>query len=109
MNVVNLRKYKMRLDNIARIIHWELCRLYELDDAEKWLEHQPVSVLETDRTKVLWNFKIQCNHTIEVKRPDIVIAEKEEKVCKTIDTVVPGDGTVAGNEREKPEKYQDLK
>ena len=50
------REYKRRHDNVARIIHWELCRLYELDRADKWFEHQPNSVQETDRTKVLRDF-----------------------------------------------------
>ena len=69
----------------------------------------PSSVLETDRTKVLWDFNIQCNHIIEARRPEIVIVEKEEKVCKIIDIAIPGDSRVAEKEREKVEKYQDLK
>ena len=42
------REYERRHDNVARIIHWELCtgRLYELDRADKWLEHQPSIVLK---------------------------------------------------------------
>ena len=103
------REYKRRHENVARIIHWKLCKLYELDRAEKLLEHQPSSVQETDRTKVLWDFNIQCNHIIEARRPDIVIVEKEEKVCKIIDIAIPGGSRVAEKEREKVEKYQDLK
>ena len=100
------RKYKRRHDNVARIIHWEMCRLYELDRADKWFEHQPSSVLETNRTKVLWDFNIQYDHIIEARRPDIVIVAKEEKVCKIIDIAIPGGSRVAEKEREKVEKYQ---
>ena len=32
------REYKRRHDNVARIIHWELCRLYEFGRADKWLD-----------------------------------------------------------------------
>ena len=84
------REYNRTHDNVARIIHCELCRLYELDKANKWFEHQSSSVLEMDRTKVLWDFNIQCDHIIEGRRPDIVIVEKEE-VCKIIDITIPGD------------------
>ena len=38
-----------------------------------------------------------------------MIVEKEEKVCKIIDIAIPGDSRVAEKEREKVEKYQDLK
>ena len=100
------REYKRRHDNVARIIHWELCRLYELDRADKWFEHQPNSVQETDRTKVLRDFNRQYDHIIEARRTDIV---NEEKVCKIIDIAIPGDSRVAENEREKVEKYQDSK
>ena len=103
------KEYKRRHYNVARIIHRGLCRLYELDRADKWFEHQPSSVQETDRTKVLWDFNIPCDHIIEARRPDIVIVEKEEKVCKIIDIVIQGDSRVAEKEREKVEKYQDLK
>ena len=47
------RDYERRHDNLPRIIHWELCRLYELDRPDKWFEHEPSSVQEMDRTKML--------------------------------------------------------
>ena len=33
------REHKKRHDNVARIIHRELCRLYELNGADKWFKH----------------------------------------------------------------------
>ena len=92
------RDYKRRHDNVARIIYWDLCRLYEPDRADKWFEHQPSSVLETDRTKLLWDFNIQFHHIIEARRPDMAIVEKEEG-CKIIDIAI-GDSRVAEKERE---------
>ena len=58
---------------------------------------------------MLWDFNIQCDHIIEARRPDILIVEKEEKVCKIIDIAIPGDSRVAEKGREKVEIYQDLK
>ena len=46
------KEYKKRYDNVARMIHWELCGVHGLDRADKWHEHQPQSVSETDKTKV---------------------------------------------------------
>ena len=54
-------------------------------------------------------FQHTINHIIEARRLDIVIMEKEEKVCKIIDIATPGDSRVAEKEREKVEKYQHLK
>ena len=47
------------------MIHWELCGVPGLDRADKWYAHQPQSVSETDKTKVSWDFNIQCHHVIE--------------------------------------------
>ena len=62
------------------MIHWELYVVHGLDRADKWYEHQPQSVLETDKTKVLWDFNIQCDHVIEARRPDIMVVGKEDRV-----------------------------
>ena len=33
-------EYKKRHDNVARMIHWELCGVNGMDIADKWYEHQ---------------------------------------------------------------------
>ena len=52
---------------------------------------------------------IQCDHLIEARRPDIVVVSKGERKCSIIDIAVPGDSRTSDNEKEKVEKYQDLK
>ena len=91
------------------MIHWELSGVHGLDRADKWYEHQPQSVSETDKTKVLWDFNIQCDHVIEARRPDVMVVGKEDRVCKIINVTVPADCRVNAKESEKIEKYQDLK
>ena len=54
------KEYKRRHDNVARIVHWKLCGLCQLEKAEKWYEHQPNGVTESDNVKILWDFNIQC-------------------------------------------------
>ena len=52
---------------------------------------------------------IQCDHYIECWKPDIVVVEKEEKKCIIIDIAIPGDHRVGAKEKEKIEKYDNLK
>lgn len=62
---------------MARFLHWELCGKYGMQRVEKWYEHQPERVMESDEVKLLWNFMIQCDHIIiEHRKPDIVVLEK---------------------------------
>ena len=39
-------EYKRRHDNVARIIHWELCAKYGIDRAKNWYERKPIGVME---------------------------------------------------------------
>ena len=64
--------------------------------------------MESDELKVLWDFKIQCDHNIECRKPDIVVAKKEENKCLIVDIAVPDDKNVAVKE-EKIQKYDELK
>ena len=61
------------------------------------------------RSKILWDFIIQCDTKIEARRPDIVVIDKTKKEVKMVDVTIPTD--VQGNEREvgKNEKYKVLK
>ena len=87
------KEYKKRYDNVGRMIYCELCGVNGLDRADKWNKHQPQSVLEMDKIKVLWDFNIQCNHLIEARRLDIIVVGKEDRVCKImiIDVSIPSD------------------
>ncbi|XP_063595812.1 uncharacterized protein LOC134772704 [Penaeus indicus] len=67
------KEYKRRHDNVARIVHWHLCKKYNLERTEKWYEHAPEGVVENDEVKLLWDVNIQCDHLIEARRPDIVV------------------------------------
>ena len=52
--------------------------------------------------------KVQTDHHIEARRPDLIIVDKEKKICQIVDFAIPGDHRVEMKEREKREKYQDL-
>ena len=103
------REYKRRHDTIARKVHWELCGEFGLERTSKWYEHKPEGVIRKGSIKVLWDFTIQCDHEIEARRQDIVLVNEELKECKIIDVAVPWDSRIRSKEREKIEKYGDLK
>ena len=85
------REYKQRHDNIARILHLELCQKFGLVGEAKWYNHKPASVVENDRVKILWDFNIQTDHLIQHRRPDIVVLYKTERKYHRIDIDVSGD------------------
>ena len=96
------------LNKVAQALHWELCRKNDLQHEKNWYEHNPQSVLENDKCKILWDFTIQTDHYITARRPDIVVVNKNDKTCLLIDVACPGDERVKEKEDEKIAKYQDL-
>ena len=50
-----------------------------------------------------------CGNVIVERRPDIVIVNKMEKAAVTTDFEILGDQRMIGKEKEKIEKYQNLK
>ena len=56
----------------------------------------------------MWDFSIQTDHVIDVRRLDLVVVDKKEKSCKIIGFAVPGDNRIQEKEKDKIEKYQDL-
>ena len=103
------KEYKRRHDNLGKIVHWKLARKCNFEAGDKWYEHEPESVLESEDYKILWDFSIQTDHVIEARRPDLVVVDKKRRTCKIIDFAVPGDSRIEEKEKEKIEKYQDLR
>ena len=103
------KEYKRRHKNVARIVHWKLCGKYNLKRSEKWYEHAPEGVVENEEVKILWDVMIQCDREIKARKPDIVVVNKNERSCAIIDIAIPGDIRVSEKEKEKIERYQELK
>ena len=52
-----------------------------------------------------WDVDIQCDQVIEARRPDIVVAKKQErKTCAIIYIALPGDKRISEKENEKFQK-----
>ena len=57
---------------------------------------------------MLWDIKIQTDKVLE-PRPDLVLIHKKSRICQIIDVACPFDTRVIEKEREKIDRYQDLK
>ena len=76
------KEYKARHDWIGKVIHWEMCKKFKFDHANKWYMHNRAPVLENDTHKLLWDFDIQTDHLISARRPDLIIINKKRKSAK---------------------------
>ena len=103
------KEHKRMHDNVPRIVHWKLCGKYNLKRSEKWYKHAPEGVVENEEVKILWDVMIQCDREIKARKPDIVVVNKNERSCAIIDIAIPGDIRVSEKEKEKIERYQELK
>ena len=70
--------------------------------------HNPTSVLENETHKLQWDFDIQTDNLISVRRTDLIIINKKKKTCKIVDFAVSPDLRVKLKESEKKDKYLDL-
>ena len=73
------KEYKTRHDWVSKMILWEMCKKIKFDHTNKWYVHNPVSVLEKDTYKLLWDFSIQADHLISSRRPDLIIITPPKK------------------------------
>ena len=47
------KKCSRRHNNVAKKIHWDLCKKNELEDTKKWYEHVPEGAVENEEVKFL--------------------------------------------------------
>ena len=103
------KKLKRRHDNVANNVHWHICKKNRLEHTEKWHEHAQEEAVENEEIKLLWDINIQCDNLIDARRPDLIVIDKKEQKGIIIDITIPDDVTVEEKEKEKVEKYQDLR
>ena len=102
------KEYKARHDWVGKVIHWEICKKFKFNHANKWYMHNPAPVLENDTHNLLWNFDIQTDHLISARKPDHIIINNKKKISKIVDFAVPADHGIKLKEWEKRDKYLDL-
>ena len=77
------KEYKARHVWVGNVIHWEMCKKFKFDNANKLYMHNPAPVLEYDTHKLLWDFDMQTDHLISARRPDLIIINKNIKKRKS--------------------------
>ena len=82
---------------------------FNLEKSEKLYLHNPQTVSENVNGKLISDINMQCDNAIVERRPDIVIVNKMEKTAIIIDVAVPWDKRIIDKEKEKIEKYQNIK
>jgi hypothetical protein len=102
-------EYKERHNKAASIVHWRMCQKYGIDVHKQCYRHVPLSVVENEKVKILWDVNIYTDKLIHARRPDIVVVDKSAKKVTLIDMAIPADKNILEKEKEKVAKYQDLK
>ena len=103
------KEYKIRYDNLGKIVHCKLVRKFNFEAGDKCYEHEPEIVLENEDYKILWDLSIQTDHVIEAWRPDFIVLDNKKRTRKIIDFAGPGDSRIEEKEKEKIKKDQDLR
>ena len=74
--------------------------------SDKWYNHVPKPVLETETSKILWDFKIHTDKQIEADKLGVVLLDKEDRKYFITNIACPFDTRIGNNQKEKVEKYQ---
>ena len=69
------KEYKGRHDNLGKNVFWKFPTKCNFEAGDKWYEHEPESVLENEDYRSLWDFRIQTDHFIEARRPDLAVVD----------------------------------
>ena len=102
--------YTARHNKVCRYLHWSICKHYEIETQAVWL-HEPQTITATEDVSIFYDKPIVLGRYVEggAIKPDIVIWDKKKKEAKIIEVSVPNDFGINRAEREKVNKYQDLK
>ena len=56
------KEYMRRHDNVAKKLHWDLCKKNRLENTEKLYEHAPEGAVENKEVNVLWDRGKKTRH-----------------------------------------------
>ena len=97
-----------RHDWVGKVIHWEMCKKFRFYHTNKWYMHNLAPVLENDTHKLLWDFNIQTDHLIPVRRPGLIIINQKKENFQQCRLCCPGGPQNKSEGMKKKDKYLDL-
>ena len=82
-------EYISRQDKAAAYLQWNICQDHDIQVIDKWYEHKSASVMHNKDSKItiMWDMPVNTNRTITEKRPDIIIKDSVNSICKLVDNV----------------------
>jgi hypothetical protein len=99
-------EYTKRHDNVAKVIHQQLCKMYGgSTEIKPYYVYEPNQVIETSTAKIYWNRSIITDHHVANNRPDIVVVEKETRNTFLVDVAIPLGSNMGKKYSEKISKY----
>ena len=101
--------YTDRHNQVAPIIHWDVCRHFEVPVESRWYRHHPERLVETDDITMMCDTTIPTAKKIKANRPDICLRNKKTNTCLLIDISCPANGNIGKKHVEKLAKYSDLR
>ena len=101
--------YTDRHNQVASIIHWDICCHFGVPVESRWYRHQPDRLVETDDMVLMWDTTIPTAKKVKANRPDICLRNKKSNSCLLIDISCPADGNIDRKHAEKLAKYGDLR
>ena len=72
------KEYERWHDNVAKKVHWDLCKKNGSQQTEKWYEHVPEGAVENEEVKMMLDVNVHCGKVIEARRPDITLIDKKD-------------------------------
>ena len=73
-------EYKARHDWVGKVIHWEMCRKFQIDHTNRWYMHDSAPVLENKSHKLLRDVNIQRDHQTRPEDHNNQQKKKEENL-----------------------------
>ena len=70
--------------------------------------HKSEPGLDNETHKIFWNFKIQTNHLIPARRPDLLLINKEKWTSRLVDFTFLANYRVKIKESEKIDKNLEI-
>ena len=99
--------YKNRHDRVASHGHWMIAKQAGFPVQDLWWKHCPPRVCENNVCKLLWDFSIVTDTSLQHNHPDITMVLKQTNEVYLID--IPGDSRLSQKVIDKLTKYVDLK
>ena len=102
--------YTNRHNAVCRYIHWKICNEIGIKTKPVW-NHEPARSTAHEDFVIFYDKPISLGRYVEggAIKPDIVLWDRKAKSAQIIEVSVPNDYGLNRAEREKKNKYQDLK